>query len=498
MRLIYDECEGGEVYVKSFAEVLPAEFREKISEYLMVGYEIRENRMDINHIAVLKRGEDLALVAYYPKVREMRVVTEPSSNYFSFKDNPCEEKTETLITQIDLEDYGISYVIRLSDGRFIVFDGGWDFEPDADKLMKCLSEQSPHERPIIAAWIMTHPHIDHYRCYIVFSEKYSDKVEIQRFIYNFPDAVSDAVRHPDLEAEYEQLEIFYAAVRKSGAEVYRAHTGEVFELSGCKMEVLSSPDDTFFVPVRDLNEHSLVIKMTLSGQTILWTGDCYFASARLAQRWGRYLKSDIMQAPHHLFVGGDKECYALIDPHTCLIPSTEELAYGTISMHAKSSFEVNRYLFFDLNVQDFLAGGNGNFEIKIPYVPRTNGRRLFFDKVEKIQKGLGAESWYFDSVTDESCEFVIINSIRADATVYADLIFDDSSKIVFNVKIEVPSLSFKRVNLLDKNSADPNALYFNRNSLAKMGVPHGEEFVVHFKSDKPVVIKGNKPAAYYS
>lgn len=130
----------------------------------MSGYEVRENRTEVNSFAILKKDNDLVLIGYYPSVKEMLLVTEPDSTYFSFKDTPCNEKTDATITQIDLLDFGLSYVVRLLDGRFIIFDGGWEFEPDADNLMKSLSDQSPYEKPIIAAWIMTHPHIDHYRC----------------------------------------------------------------------------------------------------------------------------------------------------------------------------------------------------------------------------------------------------------------------------------------------------------------------------------------------
>jgi hypothetical protein len=498
MNLIYDEHEGQGVYVKNYGDVTPFEFREQISEFLMSGYEVRENKTDRNSIAILKKGNDLVLIAYYPTIKEMRVVTEPNSSYFSFKDTPCNEKTDALITQIDLEDFGLSYAIRLLDGRFIIFDGGWEFEPDADKLMAVLSEQSPYEKPIIAAWIMTHPHIDHYRCYLAFHKKYADAVVIERFIYNFPDAEPDEERLPDIMKRYKNIERFFLDVNESGAKVYKAHTGQVYELGGAKMEVLSSPDDTYVVPIRCFNTQSLVIKMTLAGQTILWTADCYLKEATLAERWGDYLKSDILQAPHHLFTGGDKETYALIDPNTCLVPDTEELCFGTISMHVKSSRDNNRYLFFDLNVQDFFVGGGGNVTIKLPYTPRTNGRKLYLDKIEKNQKELGASSWFFDSVTSDTCEFTIINAIREDAVIFADLLFENSSNTVFNIKITVPKISFKKVNLLDCENADPDALYFNRDSLAKKGIPEGAEFAIHFKANMPVVIIGKKSAAYHS
>ena len=111
MNLIYDEHEGQGVYVKNYGDVTPFEFREQISEFLMSGYEVRENKTDRNSIAILKKGNDLVLIAYYPTIKEMRVVTEPNSSYFSFKDTPCNEKTDALITQIDLEDFGLSYAI---------------------------------------------------------------------------------------------------------------------------------------------------------------------------------------------------------------------------------------------------------------------------------------------------------------------------------------------------------------------------------------------------
>ena len=94
---------------------------------------------------------------------ELSLVREEKTAYFSYVDQPrsCPVKP-TQITQVHLEDFGMSYVIRLSDGRFIIFDGGCNFEPDQDRLFECLKKGSPEdEKPVIAAWIMTHPHSDH-------------------------------------------------------------------------------------------------------------------------------------------------------------------------------------------------------------------------------------------------------------------------------------------------------------------------------------------------
>jgi len=496
MKLIYNEHEGQGTWVESYAEATQSDFLEKLSAYVASGYTEFEKRIDKNSFLTLKRGDDMVLLAYYPTVSELRVVTEPDSSYFSFSDTPCKEKVEPEIIQVDLEDFGMSYIVRLSDGRFIVIDGGFEFDPDADSLMRCLAEQTPHDKPIIAAWIMTHAHVDHYRCYLTFEKKYSDRVKIERFIYNFSDPVIEPERLPDMVKRVEHVSRFFDAVKKTGAPVYKAHTGQVYKLGGVKMEILSSPDDTFLVPVRDFNIQSLVIKMTAAGQDILWAADCYFKSAKLAERYGDYLKADIFQAPHHLFIGGEKEAYALIDPHTCLIPSFEEHVFGSISMYNLRYSDIQRFLLFDLHVHDVFAGGNGDVILKLPYTPRENGRQIILEKYASWQRRFGAFSWFFDGLTKEDCSFTVINPINERAVIFADLIFEDSKNSVNSIKIEIPKHSFKKINLMNPEDADPDALARNPSSLSKKGIPDGAEFVVQFKSNMPVVIVGKKEAAY--
>ena len=109
------------------------------------------------------------------------------TSYFSYTDRFRGDMMAPQITQVHLEDFGLSYVIRLSDGRFIIFDGGWNFEPDRNRLFECLKAGSPDEKPVIAAWILTHPHGDHYLCFLGFMEQYGDQVVIEKFLFNFPE-----------------------------------------------------------------------------------------------------------------------------------------------------------------------------------------------------------------------------------------------------------------------------------------------------------------------
>lgn len=496
-KMIYCEDEGGKNIVYSYRDVEASEFDGYISELESAGFAVvSKNVAGLDNKSVNLSGNDCTVYAmYYPTICEMRIVCDPESDYLHFEDVSKEAFVTSLITQIELEDYGQSSVVRLSDGRFIIFDGGWDFEPDADKLMNCLCEQSPYETPIVAAWIMTHPDVDHYRCCISFTEKYADKVVVENFIYNFPDAVeenTERVPHLTRWDNLNKINELNRCVERLGARLFRAHTGQVYNFANAKLEILSSPDDCFAVPVFCFNDVSLVIKMTIENQTILWSGDANFEIAKLAQRWGNYLKSDILQIPHHGFAGGRKKEYALIDPSVCLLTGDEEVYFALFCIYRPE----NSYLINELNVKDWYMNGNGTYTLTLPYTPRANGRKLLFDKVEFNRRMSGAQSWFFDGVTDSDCNFVFINTNAPTATVYADLYFDDANDFVRHIKIEVENGKRSCVNLLNESDVDADALYCNSNSLKKKGVPVGKTFTVHFKSDVPVVIIGKTAPAY--
>jgi hypothetical protein len=141
-----------------------------------------EYAIGAHRFAAYAKGTDGVFLNYFENVRELTIAVEDNCAYFDFADTPREASLPVQITQIELEDFGMSYVIRLSDGRFIVIDGGRHFAPDRKRLFDCLTEGSAGEKPIIAAWILTHPHSDHYICYIGFMEEYGESVEVERYI----------------------------------------------------------------------------------------------------------------------------------------------------------------------------------------------------------------------------------------------------------------------------------------------------------------------------
>ncbi len=506
MELVYREREGGETYVESYRGAKLSDAARKSEELLKGGYSERDGyNFGSAEVSLFERGRDLAILTYYPSAEVLRLVTEPSSGYLAYLNEAASDNAlrphrhNTVFTQVDIEDFGISFVIRLPDGRFVVFDGGWEGHTDSDRLMKTLSKQCQTEMPVIAAWIFTHPHIDHYRCYIEFAEKYEGKVEIERFVYNFPDPDDPRLPQTKHNEAYVHLERFSQAVIKSGADFIRAHTGEVFNFAGVRFEILSSPDDVFYTPVKDVNDHSLVFKMYAEGQTLLLTADAQFCNIDIADRLGDYLKADILQVPHHFFDGGDIRTYDLVRPEVIIIPSTEELSFSFISLYRERYRKISEHLIYNVGVKEYFAGGNGDVVLALPYKSPEGSRERMYAKVEEYKKRVGAKSWYFDGITAETAEFTFINTVWDDNTVLVDLIFEDPENNVADIKFTVPARAFKKMNILTDEAVDPDNIVSNKISLKKQGgVPEGKQFAVHIKSKHPIVVSGKKPAVYHA
>jgi hypothetical protein len=122
-----------------------------------------------------------------------------------------------------------------------------------------------------------------------------------------------------------------------------------------------------------------------------------------------------------------------------------------------------------------------------------------YARINECKRSVGATSWYFDGITAETAEFTFINSVWNDNTVHVDLLFEDLSDNVSDIKFTIAGRTFKKMNILTDESVDADNLISNKSSLKKKGgVPEGKEFIVHIKSKHPIVVSGKKPAVYHS
>ena len=472
------------------------------------GYEKKEVRYGEGHVfEAYSKGTDGVFLNYFSAASELYIVTERDTRYFA-RPNADEgvRKVTTQLTQLKLEDYGMCYVIRLSDGRFIVIDSGRELAPDTKRLYNCLRSGTADEKPTIACWIITHPHSDHFHGFLSFYDSYGEDVVIQSFLYNFPNN-DDTAHYPemtwtDVRMDYDtsilaNMPKMFERVEKSGAAVYSAHTGQTYHIGEAKLEILACMDDTIHLST-NVNAISTVIRMELCGQVILWGADASFGFAQLAEKYGKYLKSDILQVPHHGFGCGSADAeiksYSLIQPEVALLPVSDFNAYTCFCIHRQGA----RFLIDRSGVSEIITG-EAQRTIDLPYTASPSGK---WENMEKRRIGLascGANTYFFDNLsTDcpEDFEFSFTNTTHTKAVVWIEMFFAEGSKNIRAIKLEIPPLCRKAASIIGEE-VNPEALYFNWMSLGKRGIPKGEEFSVRFRTEIPLLISHKKHSAAY-
>ena len=290
---------------------------------------------------------------------------------------------------------GMSYVLQLSDGTFIVIDGGYETASDANSIYQILCDNKPeeHEKPIISGWFLTHLHIDHFGAFRRFSSLYQSKVVVKGFYYNFPYVnVSDI--WPSSNQGLEEIMSSW-----EGATLYRKlHSGMQIGFAGARVTVLCTYEDVYPLSFNSGNDTSTVFKIEIAGQTILFLGDAeYGESDRMYYLPDSVLSADIMQYAHH---GYDKQCrnelYMKIAPSVVLWPMPivnwesgtlgevfRPRYYGTDS----NSHKENSWVRSAAGVKKIIVMAEGTTKLELPYTP-TGPRNADYEALyrEQIQK----------------------------------------------------------------------------------------------------------------
>lgn len=204
---------------------------------------------------------------------------------------------------------GLSYMLRLSDGSFVIIDGGDIKEANdhAGRLMSVINHYAVDKNNVrIAAWIITHPHGDHAKAFTQFYGNYingSTTVKLEKIIANIPNYTTAVAATSEGQLLLNQTlrEIFYQA-KQNGTDIYKAHTGQVYNLCGLQLEMLYTYDVTLpqkMVKGMD-NTFSLCFNMYFEDKVIHINGDATSVSITAMNNMYKHnLKCDIVQVPHH-------------------------------------------------------------------------------------------------------------------------------------------------------------------------------------------------------
>lgn len=472
------------------------------------GFEKKEEYTKPGHLYAAYLHEDTGVfLNFFENIGKLTVVEEQKCIYFARRDMAGEMKFAPQITQLHLEDFGMSYIIRLGDGRFIVIDGGWKLEPDIERLYSFLKKSSCGDIPVIAAWIMSHPHSDHYHCFIGFSDKYADEVKIESFILNFPEA-DDLEHYPALTyddsrfsydtSEQTNIPLMYERMALYGAPIYTARTGQIYDIGDARCEILACMDDTIH---RDdnINASSLIIRTELGGQIIIWATDASFSAAELPEKYGEYLRADILQVPHHGFQSGDAESeirgYDLIRPSVCFMSTSDYNAFTKFCTFRKGT----RHLIRDVGIDEMITGEEDR-TVTLPYTAVPWGKK---DLERKYLDGLdacGTRTWIFTDLCaarrEDFC-FTVLNTANFKAELNIDIFFPERGKEIRHIKATVPPDSMRGINIIDPADVNGNANYFNWAALSNTELPNDSAFAVRFIANIPIVVSHKEHTAAF-
>ena len=319
------------------------EYAKYLTKLSSSGYtEYTSNEIEKNKFSTYTNDKYTVNVGYYPNAKEARILIEPKGALPTrAEDNKTKKVTTSQITMLGFSTaasstHGLALVIRLEDGRFIVVDGGPGGNERYQNFIDLLKTQSSGytTKPTVAAWIITHTHGDHtqllYKGYqtiknagiavesIIMNEL--SEYEVNRGIdYDIAMNKPTVYEFPETDYGKENKAIIETVAPALGADLYKAHIGQVFYLSNCKMETIYTMEGYAPNVCNTQNTTSVVHKMTFTDTatgketTLLSTGDASgFAMGVANNFFGNYLQSDIISVNHHGYTswGGDNEIQA--------------------------------------------------------------------------------------------------------------------------------------------------------------------------------------------
>lgn len=329
---VYGYATGAQSYLMVFPGAERADFDAYLTDLAGDGYTEREKRSIPGvEYAAYGKGDDMLFVTL--SCGELRVSYDPLSA--CWLDSPASAASDVPVTaylmgvSLDAKNFenGMAMFYLLSDGTFLIFDGGHN-EFDADNLyrhLRAVADENGIADVRVSAWIITHFHGDHVGAFEPFIRKYSDRVKLDRAVFGAT-AADQGSAATEGDSFFSKAQ---GAVREyqPDAAIVRLHTGQLLTLGDMTVEVLYTPSDLPQGTLNNYNDASMILRLKVSGKTVLMTGDAATATWNLmVKKYGSYLKSDCLQVPHHgVNPGGTVEAYDLIAPDELFWPAGNQL-----------------------------------------------------------------------------------------------------------------------------------------------------------------------------
>ena len=342
-------------------------------------YSKRDN-VNGNYFRTYTKGT-MALTVYFNKGNNtVRIISGPLSDIPAKNTTAAKETNKnpsvTLLNQgtkrdgVTQQGSGLGMIFYLPNGKFIIYDGGYTAN---DGLYKKLKELAGNNEIIIAAWIISHPHHDHEEAFDAFVKNHADDVKLENVMFNYTDLVEP---NPSYSANSDTIRNNIKTYLDGKTNIIKPHTGQIYNFGSTSVEILYTVEDLIPNTSGDINDSSLVVRITMSGKTIMLLGDALEKTANsLTNTYGSYLKSDMVQLAHHGTNPGTKALYTNINATVLFWPSSTD--------------NVKQRYYTDKNAavveavskaKDIYLAGEGSTTLKLPYTI-VNNKSAFLNRV---------------------------------------------------------------------------------------------------------------------
>ncbi len=375
-----DEC-----YMVHIANTSRGDFLKYVKNLPGAGFTEYSYRQAGKMLYAIYGNEDTILhLSFNSLAREVRIAVEEAYDRTIFTEVEYEKVCEPSVSMIGQEftdstdpsavpvSNGLCLVFRLEDGRFIIVDSGATVK-SVNLLYRTLQKLHVNEGKItVAAWILTHPHGDHTGGFQYLSTTaLKNQIVVENIIHHF---ASDA-QHEAIKTAGTSANARLAMKRFSGANIIKAHSGQVIQAGGAEVEMLFTYADMEPLVLDQMNTTSLIFRITVQGNSVMVLADTTSrAINHIYKVYGNYLKSDMVQLAHH-GVNGGVLLYQTIDADVVLWPIAVDASYNQ-GVELIRDVAYNKVA-TDLAEEVYVAG-NAVFTLPLPYTPPDNESAVFY------------------------------------------------------------------------------------------------------------------------
>ena len=323
-----DAGHGSKIYIANNAN--STHFTKYVASLKSSGFtQYATNKLHTNEFATFVTKEQIVHVMFFAAKNVIKVVVDPRSTFSlpGLQGENTYAKTTTRVTefvQLGMKqasghpENGMGYLVKLSDGRFVVVDAGTTYDTGGggssanfvyDTMIKM---QGNKNKPVIAAWIITHIHTDHAGGFMGMANVHANDVVVERLIYNQPsDAQMNAVSNMSGRKNWipQAINKFRNTATNKSMQVVKAHPGMQFFFCDLTITIMASIDvieDSGHTKMKNGNDSSVVSMFDINGVKFLITGDCEPQEGKIVRDiYGginnktSVLKADFIQIAHH-------------------------------------------------------------------------------------------------------------------------------------------------------------------------------------------------------